>query len=495
VDVTRIVVDTEAVEKIPEQLAEKYNMLGIKLDGNTLTMAVDDPLSYYGIEDIRAYTQMNLELVLDTAEHIESVRHEKYSEVGARQALARAGNIADAEAVEDEGVEEVGEDAPVVTALNRLLLLGENKGASDIHIEPFEDRVLVRSRIDGVITETTSLPKSIHLPLIARIKILADMDIAERRVPQDGHFNTKVNNQEINARVSVIPTVHGEKAVIRFIYSDIVVDGAGYFGMNEEDYRKLSEMVEAPHGMIYITGPTGSGKTTTLYMILDALSKKPINISTIEDPVERNLDKINQMQVNNQAGLTFEAGLRALLRQDPDVIMVGETRDAETASISVRAAITGHQVYSTLHTNDALSAVVRLMDMGMPSYMVANSLSGLVAQRLVRKICPECGMEYEASEDECRLLGVEKATLKKGRGCPICNGTGYRGRKAVHEVVVMDKEIRRMIVGGASEEEMEAALRKKNRFVSLRERATQCVLAGETTIEEFNKVVDYTDVE
>jgi type IV pilus assembly protein PilB len=281
-----------------------------------------------------------------------------------------------------------------------------NSNVSDIHIEPFEKHTSVRMRMDGVIVDFMTLQKNIHNSLIARIKILGDLDIAERRIPQDGHFKTNIDGTPVNVRVSVIPTVFGEKAVLRLLASAATIDHSGTFGMNDRNYQIVSNMLRSPNGIIYVTGPTGSGKSTTLYMILSELSQRAVNISTIEDPVEKNLPKLNQMQVNNTAGLTFEIGLRALLRQDPDVIMLGETRDAETASISVRAAITGHLVLSTLRTNDAASSVTRLIDMGIEPYMLANSLVGIIAQRLVRKVCPDCAEWGEPTEEENRIVGM-----------------------------------------------------------------------------------------
>lgn len=493
IDIRSADVDRGSVEKIPKALAKQYNMLAYGTDGNDLKIVTNDPLNMYALEDIKQVSGMKPIVAIDTNESVRNAISKYYSDIGAREALEKASDIAQTLADEIPEIEDVGDDAPIVAALNQLLLLSYNMNASDVHIEPFEEYVLVRVRVDGVMTETARLSTKIRMPLIARIKIMADMDIAERRIPQDGHFKTEIEGRSINARVSVIPTVHGEKAVIRFLFEDVAVDQAANMGMNDRNYEKFAKMVRSPHGMIYITGPTGSGKTTTLYMLLDRMAQQPVNISTIEDPVERDLKAINQMQVNNQSGLTFETGLRALLRQDPDVIMVGETRDSETADIAVRAAITGHLVFSTLHTNDAISAIVRLEDMGVPDYLVANSLVGLVAQRLVRKVCSECGEEYEASPEECALLGVDSAKLKKGRGCPSCNGTGYHGRTAVHEVVVIDREMRRMIAKGAGVEELEKYLKGEGGFISLQEEAGKMVLAGITTIEEYNKVAYNVD--
>ncbi len=311
---------------------------------------------------------------------------------------------------------------PFINLLNSLVERAIKSNASDIHIEPFDRETKVRMRIDGVILEYVSLQRNVHQPLIARIKIMANLDIAEKRIPQDGHFRVRTENGHVNIRVSIMPTVFGEKAVLRLLTSSGHLDHADQFGMDDESYRQFLPLLNCPNGIIYITGPTGSGKSTTLYMILEYLSHRMLNISTIEDPVEKNVSGINQTQVNPVAGLTFEAGLRALLRQDPDIIMVGETRDGETAEISVRAAITGHVVLSTLHTNDAASSIVRLGDMGVENYLIANSLVGMVAQRLMRKVCPNCSQEMDTTPEERKLLGEDVKKIHRGRG-----GSGNSG--------------------------------------------------------------------
>lgn len=365
VNLSRSHINTDAVSKIPRQLAVKYNTIALREENGKLFIAMSDPLNFYAQEDIKQITGMQIEILLAESKTIEKAIINAYAEAEAKIAARKANTSAseiqmpDVELFNDDG----DSDAPVIKLINSLLEMGDSKNVSDIHIEPFEKNTSVRVRIDGMIIDYITLSKSIHQSVIARIKIMSNLDIAEKRLPQDGHFKTVINHSVINIRVSVIPTVFGEKAVMRFLSSnDKPVDNAEKFGMNDEAFRTVSRMLCSPHGIIYLTGPTGSGKTTTLYMMLESLAKKQINISTIEDPVEKNIKRVNQMQVNNVAGLTFDTGLRALLRQDPDVIMVGETRDAETASISVRSAITGHLVLSTLHTNDAISSVIRLRD-------------------------------------------------------------------------------------------------------------------------------------
>ena len=342
IDLNNESVDVTAVEKIPRPLAEKYEMLAISINNGVLRLALNDPMNFYGIEDIRQVTGMQVESCLCQRSALQQAIQYYYTEVDAKKAVTVANEQFEDEIGDVIDMEEDGDDTPIINLLNRLIHRAYTTNASDIHIEPFENKITVRMRIDGAIVEYVTLQKSLHASLIARIKILGDMDIAERRLPQDGHFRTKIENEYVNIRVSVIPTVFGEKAVLRLLANNAEIEHPRTFGMEESEYQKLEKMLQSPNGIIYLTGPTGSGKSTTLYMILEEISKRQVNISTIEDPVEKNVPKINQMQVNNQAGLTFETGLRALLRQDPDVIMVGETRDMETASISVRAAITGH---------------------------------------------------------------------------------------------------------------------------------------------------------
>ncbi|MCR5691550.1 MAG: Flp pilus assembly complex ATPase component TadA [Eubacterium sp.] len=482
-------IDIEAVEKLPKALAQKYCMMCYRMEENVLSVLVNDPLNFYGIEDVRQITGMQLRIVLCEQGPLENAIHYYYSEVSARKAAKKAAATT-SQVVEtiEITVEDGDDETPIINLFNNILIRAYNSGASDVHIEPFEDHTSVRMRLDGVISDFMTLQKNIHASLIARIKILGDLDIAERRIPQDGHFRINIEGVDLNVRVSVIPTVFGEKAVLRLLASARSIDNSSTFGMNPENYEKVKKMLQSPNGIIYLTGPTGSGKSTTLYMILEELSKRAVNISTIEDPVEKNVPKLNQMQVNNTAGLTFEVGLRALLRQDPDVIMVGETRDNETASISVRAAITGHLVLSTLHTNDAASSVVRLVDMGVEPYMIATSLVGIIAQRLVRKVCPQCGVMEPMTEAEAEAVGVPLAQVRHAVGCRACNGTGYRGRISIHEILTIDKPIRRMITSGAEVEEIKNYAIEHQGMSTLKQSALELVKEGVTTVEELMRV-------
>ncbi len=495
VDLNEFPVELDAVRLIPMEMAQHYKILGTRIKEDTLVISTNDPLNFYGLEDVRQITGMNLEITLCGQRQLDQAIVYYYAEVNAHKAARQANEVKKTAVQAEAGgmirAEEGDDEAPVIQLLNSLIERAYHNNASDIHIEPFEEKTTVRMRIDGAIIEFLTLEKNLHSSLIARIKIVADIDIAERRLPQDGHCRMTVEGQMVNMRVSLLPTIFGQKAVIRLLNSNTRIDYSDTFGMNQQSYQRLKLILNSPNGIIYMTGPTGSGKTTTLYMILQELAKRNVNISTIEDPVEHNLDKINQSQVNNTAGLTFETGLRALLRQDPDIIMVGETRDRETASISVRAALTGHLVLSTLHTNDAVSAVVRLKDMGVEPYMIANSLVGVVAQRLMRKLCPDCAAETETTEAERVYLGQNTTRIKTAVGCQKCNHTGYLGRIAIHEIVSIDKAIREMIINGTAMERIKDYARREQSMTSLRESGVRLVNEGITTMEELYKVAYY----
>ncbi|MBQ9608253.1 MAG: Flp pilus assembly complex ATPase component TadA [Lachnospiraceae bacterium] len=492
VNISDIQVNIEAVEMIPRMLAEKYCMMGYKVQDNVYYILVNDPLNFYGIEDIRQIVGMEINISLCEQAPLENSIQYYYSEVSAREAAKKAAaNSTQVNETVEISIEEGDDDTPIINLFNSILIRAYNSNASDIHIEPFENQTSVRMRMDGVIADFMTLQKNIHNSLIARIKILGDLDIAERRVPQDGHFRINIEGVNLNVRVSVIPTVFGEKAVLRLLASASSIDHMGTFGMTDRNYALVKKMLQSPNGIIYLTGPTGSGKSTTLYMILEELSKRSVNISTIEDPVEKNVAKLNQMQVNNIAGLTFEVGLRALLRQDPDIIMVGETRDSETASISVRAAITGHLVLSTLHTNDAASSVVRLVDMGVEPYMIASSLVGIVAQRLVRKVCPFCAKWEAMTPDEEAIAGEQLPQVKHAVGCRQCNNTGYKGRISIHEILMIDKNVRSMITKGSTVEEIKEYAIREQGMSTLKRSALELVKDGTTTIDELIKVSYY----
>lgn len=491
VEVSELEIDLSAVAMISKELAEKNLLLPVGVKSGVMQLVTNDPINYFALEEVRQQTGCYLKILLSEEKPLRQAVSYYFAEAGAREAAKQANAGFAAEELEDLDLIELGdgdEEVPVIHLLNSLIDRAIKSNASDVHIEPFERNTKVRMRIDGVILEYVTLQRSVHQPLIARIKIMANLDIAEKRIPQDGHFRVRTEGGYVNIRVSLMPTVYGEKAVLRVMSSSAPLDHAGQFGMDDYSYRQFFPVLGSPSGIIYITGPTGSGKSTTLYMILEYLSSRMVNVATIEDPVEKNIPGVNQTQVNNVAGLTFDVGLRALLRQDPDIIMVGETRDGETAGTSVRAAITGHIVMSTLHTNDAVSSIVRLADMGVETYLIANSLTALVAQRLVRKVCTNCAREMETTEEERKLLGEEVRTVWRGMGCHQCNQTGYRGRTAVHEILTVDAQIRRMITNHATVEEITRYAVEHQGMRTIRQNMLLLVKKGVTTPEEMLKI-------
>ena len=495
IDLSSYAIDVDTVKLIPKQMAEQYIMLPIGQENGEVILAVNDPLNLYAIEDIRQTIGMPIKTVIAQEHVLKNAIDYQYAGIKAQMAAENA-NANTAGMNIDELVIDTSagaDDAPIINLVNSLLDKAFQDNASDIHIEPFEQNVVVRMRIDGTLIDYIQLQKNVQDSLVARIKIMGEMDIAERRIPQDGHFRVRIQGQIINVRVNVIPTVFGEKVVMRLIMSAVHIDNNSTFGMTPECYKKFLTMLMSPNGLIYITGPTGSGKSTTLYMALESLSQKPINISTIEDPVEKNLPRLNQVQVHPTAGLTFEVGLRALMRQDPDVIMVGETRDAETASISIRAAVTGHLVLSTLHTNDAASTIVRLVDIGAEPYMLSSALVGVVAQRLMRKVCPYCARIEPLIERQIEFVGHDIPNARKAVGCGQCHGSGYLGRTAIHEVLVVDKQMRKMITAGAEAEDMKQYAIKEQNMVTLKQAAIALVEQGITTFEELERVAYYDD--
>ncbi|HPT63873.1 MAG TPA: GspE/PulE family protein, partial [Candidatus Atribacteria bacterium] len=385
----------------------------------------------------------------------------------------------------------LGEEAPIIQAVNMFILQAIRAGASDIHLEPQDKEVRIRFRIDGILHDISSTSSRVHPALVSRIKILSRMDIAERRLPQDGRFQIRMDNRTVDFRVSSLPTIFGEKIVMRILDKSALLLNLDKLGFEPDDLKKFIRLIKYPYGMVLLTGPTGSGKTTTLYSALNFINKPELNIITVEDPVEYQLPGINQVQINPKIDFSFANALRSIMRQDPDIIMVGEIRDRETAEIAIHAALTGHLVLSTLHTNSAAGAITRLQEMGVPSYLISSALLGVVAQRLVRKICSHCRTELEIEgEAALKLTGgkEEKLILHRGEGCNMCNKTGYRGREAVNEVLVVDDDIRSLILKNATERELTAKAVEKG-MLTLEENAIQKVLKGITTLEEMYRVV------
>lgn len=492
VNLDGIAVDMDAVKSISENIANKYTLFPIGFSGDKILVAMTDPLNFFALDDVKISSGKDVEPLLGSKEDIKKAIGKYYSTQLVKKAADELSKEQEASADNDEDQEEDAEvkSAPAVKLVESIIINAVKSKASDIHIEPFEKYVKIRYRIDGELHEVLRPGKDTQGALITRIKILANMNIAERRIPQDGRIMMRIEEKDVDLRVSVLPTVFGEKVVIRVLSRDGFLIGKDKLGFPPEELEKLENITSSPYGIFLVTGPTGSGKSTTLYTFLNDVNKPEVNIITVEDPVEYLLEGINQVNVNPRAGLTFAAGLRSILRQDPDIIMIGEIRDGETAEIAVRAAITGHLVMSTIHTNDAPSAVVRLVDMGIEPYLVASSLCGVMSQRLVRKICPHCKKAYEADAYEKKMLGLEnqdKVTIFKGEGCTFCNGSGYTGRTGVYEVMEITREIREMIISGKSTDEIRD-VSIANGMKTLKMAATELVLRGVTTVDEMIKI-------
>ncbi|PTQ55516.1 MAG: Type IV fimbrial assembly, ATPase PilB [Candidatus Carbobacillus altaicus] len=473
-------VEPELLQLIPESMAKKYRVLPTGRDGQKLIVAMVDPLDYYAMDDLELLTGYTIQPVL--------ISREDYHLVLAR--LYRQGDTWEKEgALEDERdeIEIALVDSPVARYVQEILERAVRLKASDVHIDPQSTDAELRFRLDGKLHSEGTISKSLYRSVATRVKILAELDIAEYRKPQDGRFRMQVDGREIDVRVSVLPTIHGEKVVLRLLDRRGGLLSLGELEFSPEHMTRLKAIMQRTYGIILVTGPTGSGKTTTLYAMLKEKQDETVNIITIEDPVEYELAGINQVNVQVQSGLTFASGLRAILRQDPNIIMVGEIRDLETAEIAIRAALTGHLVLSTLHTNDALGAIDRLKDMGIPAYLIAAATNGVIAQRLVRRICMQCRTPYTPSEEERIILeahGKSGVTeLYHGRGCASCGMTGYRGRIAVHEVVLFDEAIRRKVAGGTESDALRQIAREKG-YGTLWEDALKKVLEGKTTMQE-----------
>jgi type IV pilus assembly protein PilB len=491
VNLDNYMIDSAAPKLISERLARKHNIIPLKIDKNRLIVAMADPLNIFAIDDVKLATGFEVEPVIGTYQDIEVAIDKYYNKIGAEKALEEFSETFTTEFTMEQDSEEMLENianAPVVKLVYGVIAQAAKLKASDIHIEPIDKQVRIRYRIDGELMEFMNPDKSSHSAIVTRIKIMGRMDIAEKRIPQDGRVEMQIDGRDIDLRISILPTVHGEKIVIRLLDRSGEVLRKEQLGFTKENLDMFNRIIKNPHGIILVTGPTGSGKTTTLYAALTELNTIDKNIITIEDPVEYRLSGVNQSQVNVKAGLTFAGGLRSILRQDPDIVMVGEIRDHETAQIAVRAAITGHLVLSTLHTNDTASTIARLVDMGIEPYLLASSVVGIIAQRLVRKICTNCKTSYKASKAEAEALGIpEGSVLYKGEGCNLCNQSGISGRMAIHEVMPITKKIRETIENKATTDVInEVAVAQGMK--SLRHNCLELALAGTITAEEVLKM-------
>ncbi len=497
INLSKVTIQKEAVEKIPAQLAKKYTLIPIAIKGNKLEIAISDPTNILAFDDLRFITGLNVQPYLSNESSIIKAIDKYYGASKELDTIIDSLNeyettldiISDEEIEESiKNLEEESSEEPIIKLANTILLKSIKSQASDIHLEPYENDLRVRYRVDGKLMEFMKLSKSIAPAITSRFKIMAKLNIAEKRLPQDGRIRIKTGGKDIDLRVSTLPTVYGEKTVMRILDRSSVKVNLNDLGFEASDLEKYTKAIAAPYGMVLVTGPTGSGKTTTLYASLNRINKEDVNIMTAEDPVEYNIEGINQVHIKEEIGLTFAEALRSFLRQDPDVIMVGEIRDTETAEISIRSALTGHLVFSTVHTNDAPSTIMRLADMGIEKYLIASSLVLILAQRLVRRICPHCKAKIDVPPNALEEIGFDKEEAKtisvyKGKGCEFCNNTGYKGRIAIYEVMPISDKIKEMILHEASVNEIKQQAIKEG-MSTLRMSGLKKIKEGVTTIEE-----------
>jgi len=495
IDLDRYTVNSDAPKLISENLARRHTIIPVTYDDVSINLAMNDPLDIYAIDDVKLATGLEVKPLIAGKGAIIDAIDFFYEKEGAQKAIdefKREYDESELEGLDEEMMNDIN-NAPVVKLINSIINQAVKLKASDIHIEPFEKKLKVRCRVDGDLIEVMSPSKAAHAAIVTRIKIMGKMDISERRKPQDGRMEKTVDGRIIDMRISVLPTVFGEKVVIRILDRANFLMSKQELGFTENNLNLFDKMIRNPNGIILITGPTGSGKSTTLYTVLAEMNSVERNIVTLEDPVEYSLDGINQVQVNPKAELTFASGLRSILRQDPDIIMVGEIRDPDTVNIAIRAAITGHLVLSTVHTNDTASTISRLLNMGIDPYLIASSVVGIMAQRLVKKICTNCKVSLEIDEKVAALVGVEKGTtIYKGAGCSKCNETGTAGRTAVHEVMVVDREIRNMINEGKSIDMIKDKAVESG-MNTLKDACRDLLLNGIITVDEMLKITYSTE--
>jgi type IV pilus assembly protein PilB len=490
-----IELNPEVVKMIPSDIARKFNVIAITKLGKTLVVAISDPNNIYVLDAIKFITGYNVQPVISPEKAIQKAIDTYYKDTGSIDEILKG--------LKEEGLEVIGQseevpteqdlrsqvqDKPLVKLVDSIIADAIRRGCSDIHIETYEKRIRVRYRLDGDLHEMSPLPFKYRAAIVSRVKIMADLDISERRLPQDGRIKVKFGDRAVDLRVSVLPTIFGEKVVMRILDPRSVNVDLTKLGFSEHSLKEFDRAIHLPYGMILVTGPTGSGKTTTLYSALKQINTTDINIMTAEDPVEFNIEAINQVHVKSEIGLSFASALRSFLRQDPDVIMVGEIRDGETADIAVRAALTGHLVFSTLHTNDAPSSIERLVDMGVPDYLVASCVKLVMAQRMVRKICPNCKSEAKVPPETLQMLGLSENEIKEikvyeGKGCAECNNTGFSGRTGIFEVMPMSPEIERMIIAKASNPDIKQQAIAEG-MLPLRWAALEKLKKGITTVAE-----------
>ncbi len=501
IDLSKISIPAELTNILPKNIAKKYSLVPVRVSKNTLYIAMVDPLNFLAVEEVRKATRKKVVPMIATSASVDHTIATLYGNEGAARAIEEMRReLADAGAVnsisnDSFATNTIGDDsqsAPTVRLVNSLIERAVVERASDIHLEPCESEMRVRMRIDGLMRNIMTVPKDLQASVISRLKIMGGMDISERKVPQDGRSNVRVKQADIDLRLSTLPTIYGEKIVIRLLDKNSQLLSKEKIGLVGDDLEKYLYLIGNRSGVVLIAGPTGSGKSSTMYTMIRELNTEDVNLVTLEDPVEYNISGINQVQINEKTGMTFAGGLRSILRQDPDIIAVGEIRDGETAEIAMRAAITGHLVLSTIHTNDALSTIDRLLDVGVEPYLISSALHGVISQRLVRRICPNCRKEYVPTAEELAELELPPDSgykFYRGEGCPSCFGTGYRGRTGVFEILVLDRKLKNAIADGAKREEITRIAESNKRFVSMKANCHRLVLEGTTTIEEARRII------
>ncbi|MCU9614024.1 ATPase, T2SS/T4P/T4SS family [Caldibacillus lycopersici] len=479
-------IEPEAIQVVPKELAKRHFLMPIRIDKNRLLVAMADPMDYFAIEELRMATGYHIEPGIATKDELYRAITKYYDLQESMEELMN--EYSPQETIDEARVHD--DDSPIVRLVNQIIANGLAQRASDIHFDPQETELRVRYRVDGQLRTERTLPKHMQNIITARIKIMANLNITESRLPQDGRMKSTIQFRQVDIRVSTLPTIFGEKVVLRILDLGNVLSSIDKIGFSSDNREKFLEMIQKPNGIVLITGPTGSGKSSTLYAALNQLNEEEVNIITVEDPVEYQLEGINQIQVNEDIGLTFANGLRSILRQDPDIVMLGEIRDTETAQIAIRASLTGHLVLSTVHTNSAVAALTRLIDMGIEPFLISSSINGIVAQRLVRRVCRDCAEEIEPSAREREIfagrgIAIEKVTI--GKGCPSCNTTGYRGRIPIHEVLSVNDDIRRLIADAASTSVVRKYVREQG-MKFLIDDGLEKVQQGLTTTEEILRV-------
>jgi type IV pilus assembly protein PilB len=500
IDLENTPVEPQAIELIGEKVARKHLIVPISIEQKELHIAMADPLSFEAFEDVRfasgytikpfLATRSDILWAIDQHYHLGSSLSTIVKDIAEERMVEVVGESTDSDGKDVDDLRRKSEAAPVIRMVNLIIAEAAEHGASDIHIEPTKTALQIRNRVDGLLHKAMDLPKWVQGAVISRVKIMAKMDIAEKRLPQDGRIGVRIGGKSLDLRISTVPTNYGEKVVIRILDSANASISLDAMGLSAAELSTMEEIISRPQGIVLVTGPTGSGKTTTLYGILNRIKTVEENITTIEDPIEYELSGISQVAVQEKIGLNFATMLRSMLRQDPDIIMVGEMRDAETAAIAVQAALTGHLVFSTIHTNSCVATVTRLRDLGVPSYLIATTIGGLVAQRLVRTICPKCKIKVEPSERDILRLGLQPSVpIFRGEGCPACNGTGYKGRVGIFEILVFSQPIRDLIAANATENELRQAAISRG-MVTLGRNALDKVVRGVTTVDEVFRVVE-----